>query len=164
MDAFWEGHWWLLVILASFTIPLAGIAMGAWSSWLYFRNRRAAMDTLKEYAAQGREPPKEVIDALTGGFKAHDWYAGDPSEHPDRAAWYAARAERRAARFAYREPLRRWHWAILWGALAVGLYYASGHVHDAGGADRFLLAAIVVGALAAAALLSAILSTIFRPR
>ena len=56
MDTFWEGHWWLLVILASFTIPLAGIAMGAWSSWLYFRNRRAAMETLREYAAQGREP------------------------------------------------------------------------------------------------------------
>ena len=178
MDTFWEGHWWLLVILASFTIPLAGIAMGAWSSWLYFRNRRAAMETLKEYAAQGREPPKEVVDALTGGFTGFDWYAGRHAGDPDREGWYADRAERRAARFAaraerfaaradrwrYREPLRRWHWAILWGALAVGLYYASGHAHDGASADRFSMAAIVVGALAAAALLSAILSTIFRPK
>ena len=171
MDPFWEGHWWLLVILASFTIPLAGIAMGAWTAWLYARHRRAAMETLKEYAAQGREPPKEVVEALTGGFRRFDWYAGRVEDDGDRASWYADRAERRAARFAaraerwrYRDPLRRWHWTILWGALAVGLYYASGHSHDPASADRFTVAAIVVGALAAAALLSAILSTIFRPK
>ena len=171
MDTFWEGHWWLLIILASFTIPLAGIAMGAWSSWLHFRNRRAAMETLKEYAAQGREPPKEVVEALTGGWRGFDGYVGRGGDDPERGTWYADRAERRAARFAarverwrYREPLRRWHWAILWGALAVGLYYASGHAHDAASSDRFTRAAIVVGALAAAALLSAILSTIFRPK
>ena len=171
MDPFWEGHWWLLVILASFTIPLAGIAMGAWTAWLYARNRRQAMETLKEYAAQGREPPKEVVDALTGGFRRFDWHAGRVEDEVDRQTWYADRAERRAARFAaraerwrYRDPLRRWHWAILWGALAVGLYYASGHAHDPASADRFTVAAIVVGALAAAALLSAVLSTIFRPK
>jgi hypothetical protein len=171
MDGFWQGHWWLLIILASFTIPLAGIAMGAWSTWLYFRNRRAAMDTLREYAAQGREPPKEVVDALTGGFRGHDWYGDEAPDYGDRASRYADRAARRAERFAaraerwrYREPLRRWHWAILWGALAFGLYYASGHMHDGGGSDRYLTAAIIVGAIAAAALLSAILSTIFRPK
>ncbi len=171
MDAFWESHWWLLIVLASFTIPIAGICMGAFTTWLYFRHRRAAMETLKEFAAQGREPPKEVVEALTGGAHRFDWYAGRYSEDPDRATWYADRAERRAARFAARadrwrarEPLRRWNWAILWGALAFGLYYASGHVHDPASGDRFMIAAVIVGALAAAAMLSAVLATIFRPR
>jgi len=49
-------------------------------------------------------------------------------------------------------------------ALTAGLYLASQQIRDAVIADRFLIAAIIVGALAAASLLSAVLVTVIRPK
>ena len=72
--------------------------------------------------------------------------------------------EARAARWRAREPFRRWHNALFMTALTAGLYLASQQIRDAVIADRFLVAAIIVGALAVATVLSAVLVTVIRPK
>jgi hypothetical protein len=181
VDDFWGTHWWLIIVLLAMCFPIAGMIMGAWAQHHYFQQRREAMETLKIYAKQGKEPPPEVVDALGGGWgrrwrggQWRDVAAGFATAASAAAAsgatqtdWYAARAARfeaRAARWRAREPLRRWHNAILMSALTGGLYLASQHIRDAVISDRFLIAAIIVGALAAAAVLSAVLATAIRPK
>jgi hypothetical protein len=84
-----------------------------------------------------------------------------------RAARHAARAERHALKAEYRlwrSPMRRWNQAIFLTALSAGLYGASLYAHDPDNVGRFQIGAIILGALAAASLLSAALATILRPR
>jgi len=175
VDDFWGTHWWLIIILLGMCFPIAGMIMGAWAQHVYFQQRRDALDTLKIYATQGKEPPPELVDALSGGWGRGRWRrrwrdaaanaagtagVAQADWYEARAAHYAARAERWRAR----EPFRRWHNAIFMSALTAGLYLASRQIHDAVIADRFLVAAIIVGALAAASVLSAVLVTAIRPK
>lgn len=173
MNDFWGEHWWLIIVLLAMIFPLAGMIMGAWAQHHYFRQRREAMDTLKIYAKQGKEPPPEVVDALSGwgGWGGRRWRRRWREAEVDATGgsqtdWYAARLahfEARAARWRAREPYRRWHSAFVMTALTAGLYLASQHIHDAVIADRFMVAAIIVGALTAASVLSAVLVTVIRP-
>src|SRR5690349_17227462 len=66
MERFWETHWWLIIILAVFAAPLVQALFGPWRRYLQYRERRDAIEALKTYAAQGREPPAEVLAALGG--------------------------------------------------------------------------------------------------
>jgi hypothetical protein len=54
---FWFAYWWLL-------FPLAGMAYGAFGMWLNYKRSYQAMEVLKAFAANGREPPAEVMAAL----------------------------------------------------------------------------------------------------
>ena len=179
MDDFWGAHWWLIIVLLAMIFPIWGMIMGAWVQHQYFRHRHEALETLKIYAKQGKEPPPEVVDALGGWGRRwrgrwRDVAAGVASAAASTATsgaaqtdWYEARAAHyaaRAARWRAREPLRRWHHAILMSAVTGGLYLASQHIRDAVIADRFMIAAIIVGALAAASVLSAVLATALRPK
>jgi hypothetical protein len=170
VNDFWTVHWWLIIVLLAMLFPISGIIMGAWAQHNYFRHRHEALETLKIYANQGREPPPEVVDALAG-WGGRRWRrrwrdaavagaTGQSDWYQSNAAYFAARA----ARWRAREPFRRWHNALFMSALTAGLYFGSRQVHDPVIADRFLVAAIIVGALAAAAVLSALLVTVFRPR
>jgi hypothetical protein len=51
--------WWLI-------FPLAGFAFAGFNQWLLYRRSRAALEVLKTYAAQGKEPPPELMRALGG--------------------------------------------------------------------------------------------------
>jgi len=179
VNDFWGTHWWLIIVLLAMCFPIAGMIMGAFAQHHYFQQRRQALETLKIYAQQGKEPPADVIDALSGwgGLGGRRWrrqwreaatgFAGAASATgAAQTDWYEARAAHYAARVARwraREPFRRWHNAIFMSALTGGLYLASREIHDAVIADRFMIAAIIVGALAAASLLSAVLVTLIRP-
>src|ERR1700735_15068 len=70
MSNFWADHWWLLIPLGAFTIPLAGIAMGAFATWQHYQSRNRALEALKVYAQQGKEPPPELLRAVGGD---QDW-------------------------------------------------------------------------------------------
>jgi hypothetical protein len=187
MNAFWQDHWWLLIPLGAFTIPLAGIALGAMATWQHFNTRNKVLETLKRYADQGREPPPELLRQLDDGddkgakwkwqdttpppgadYSGYSKYAGrwaDPEAIRARTEYYTARAAARAERWRLREPIRRWNNAIFWTVLAGALYLASEHyASDRIMHDRLYIGALILGALAVAAVLAAVLSTLYRPR
>ena len=185
MDPFWSEHWWIIIPLAAFTIPLAGIVFSSVNTWLHYRQKQAALEVIRTYAAQGKDPPPELIAALGTGRPDYGAYYGNYGPGPAdaardaaftfagdardaaRAARHAARAERYAMRAEFRQwrrPLRRWNNAIFMTALAAGLYGASLYAHDPDNVGRFQIGAIILGALALAALLSAVLNTMLRPK
>jgi hypothetical protein len=179
VNDFWGTHWWLIIVLLAMCFPITGMIMGAWAQHHYFRQRREALETLKIYAQQGKEPPPEVMNVLGGwGWGGGRHWRGRWRDAAEGAAaagfagaaqgeWSEARVARYAAwaaRWRAREPLRRWHNAILMSALTAGLYLASQQIHDQVISGRFLVAAIIVGALAGASILSAVLVTVIRPK
>ena len=164
MDRFWEDHWWLILLLAVLAVPIVQAVFAPWGRYLQYRERRAAIDTLKVYAAQGREPPPEVIDALaprrwrrraraaaeaTGA--AVGAAVGTRGTAVDADLWYG--------RWRRREPLRRWNGAIFAGAITAGFGYAW-HVQPHN--DVFLVVAVIAGALTIAAIASALIATFWR--
>ena len=191
MTNFWSDHWWLLIPLGAFTIPLAGIALGGFAIWQDHRSRNRVLDTLKVYAQQGKEPPPELLDALRDQGEDGRWKprrswtypeasavadaaeavgrAGSSWTNPEtiraRAEYYTARAAARSARWREREPIRRWNNAIFLAVGAGALYFASQHyAADHVLSDRLYVGAVIVGALAAAAVLAAVLASLFRSR
>jgi len=171
LNDFWGAHWWLIIVLLAMLFPISGMIMAAWAQQNYFRQRREALETLKIYANQGKEPPPEVVDALSGwGWGGRRWrgrWRDGTADAGGQGDWYEARTAylaARAARWRAREPFRRWNNAITMSAFTGGLYWASREIHDPVIADRFLVAAIIIGALAAAAIVSAVLVTLFRPQ
>jgi hypothetical protein len=161
VDRFWETHWWLIVILAVFAAPIVQALFSPWRRYLQYRERRDAIEALKAYATQGREPPPEVLDALA----AHPW--GRWRRHVAQASAAAEDATARSDRRAYRaelwrrrEPLRRWNGAIFSGAIAVGFAYAYQHVHQ--DADVYLVITVIAAAVTVASVLSALIATFWR--
>lgn len=168
MDQFWQTHWWLIVILAVFAAPLVQALFAPWRRYLQYRERRDAIEALKTYAAQGRDPPAEVLAALggrrwtraaraaaeaSGGGRSFEFRVGPDPDRPE--IWERWLELRRS-----REPWRRWNGAIFAWAIAAGFAYASQHVHQY--ADTYLVIAAIAGALAAAATLTALIATFWR--
>jgi hypothetical protein len=162
LDRFWEEHWWLIVILAVFAVPIVQALFEPWRRFLQYRERRAAIEALKVYATQGREPPPEVLDALA----ARRWRWRARTSQAAGAGLDAA-SSLGADRWTYnierwrrREPLRRWNGAIFAAAITVGFAYAYQHVHQ--NADVYLIVAVIAGAMTVASVLSAIVATFWR--
>ena len=105
MHNFWSDHWWLLIPLGAFTIPLAGMALGAFAIWQDHRSRDKVLDALRVYAEQGREPPPELLRALANGGSGGDdgsdwkWRGGQwTNEAANAAAESASTAANEAAK------------------------------------------------------------------
>lgn len=183
MIEIFQANPWLLIVLAAISVPIFGIVLGGWAAFLDYRQKKAALDALQAFAAQGRDPPPELLRAVGGGWKnSHrDWHAraefragdegGNDGEGGDvreevRGSAREARAEWRAGvrRWRRNEPLRTWRRAFTWAALAGGSYAA--HLLSAQQDTQrgFLIAAVILGAIAAATFISAILTTIFREK
>ena len=163
MAAFWNEHPWLIVILAVFAVPLVQALLDPWRRFLLYRERRAALETLKVYAAQGRDPPPEVLAALGNRRWGRRW-ARDAAAGAAGAGvnveFGADRLERWIEFGRSREPFRRWNGAIFAWAIAGGFAFASQHVHQY--ADTYFVIAAIAAALAVAATLSALIVTIWR--
>jgi hypothetical protein len=162
VDRFWEEHWWLIIILAVFATPIVQALFEPWRRYLLYRERRDAIEALKTYASQGREPPAEVLDALA----ARRWRWRPRDAHATSgglgasASSGADRWERNVERWRRREPLRRWNGAIFAAAITAGFAYAYQHVHQ--NADIYLVVTVIAGAMTVAAVLSAIIATFWR--
>jgi hypothetical protein len=63
MHGDWFRIWWLI-------FPLIGFGFAFWSIWLSHQRQKAAIDLLRTYASQGKEPPPELVKALHSG---EDW-------------------------------------------------------------------------------------------
>ena len=167
MDPFWETHWWLIVILALFAAPLVSALFEPWRRFLQYRERRDAIEALKVYAQQGREPPVEVLGALGGRRWARRALRAAAASEGGKAGFNvdfgpdgADRLERWIELNRSREPLRRWNGAIFAWAIAAGFGFASQHVHQY--ADTYLVIAAIAAALAVAATLTALIVTFWR--
>lgn len=179
MIEIFQAHPWVLIVLGAFLIPISGMILGGIATWLDHRDKQAALEALKTFAAQGKDPPPELLRAVGGGRwrDRHDWRAraefrseenGEGVDVRDelRSAAREARAEWRAGvrRWRRSEPLRTWRRAFTWAALAGGAYAAHLLSVQQDTQRGFLIAAVILGAIAAATFISAILTTIFREK
>ena len=57
MHDYWLQFWWLI-------FPLVGFALAFWAIWLHHQRQKAAIDLLRTYASQGKDPPAELLKVL----------------------------------------------------------------------------------------------------
>ena len=121
MDHGWYHFWWLIFPVLAMVLALAAMAFR-------YRRHKDTVELLRTYAAQGKDPPAELIKAL----HSHN---GRP-----------------------RGPDRDWQRAILFGGLTVAfgvMAYSRADMH--GPHDGIVFVAIVFGALTLGAIVSAVL-------
>ena len=166
---------WLFVFCLVVGIPIAGILSGVFGTWLRYRYRRAALETLKTYAASGKDPPEAVIKALTESTNPHrqDWSGHDwarewegkrnranPDEtagtNGDRREWRAWRYRRRHS------AVHAWKQASFWVALTLGFWLSAEYVAGGDTQRSLTIVAIILGAVAVASTLGAIVTTVAR--
>jgi hypothetical protein len=159
----WDHHWWLIVILAIFAVPIIQAIFEPWRRYLRYRLDRAAIETLKTYAANGREPPPEVMDALVGRKRFRRAIRSAAESAADVAAtwsnddhWGGRSWDIRVRR----DPFRRWNWPIFTGAVAAGFGVAWYYGHQTN--ETFLIVAIIAGILTVAGALSATIASLWR--
>jgi hypothetical protein len=106
-------------------IPLAGLAIAGLAMWFSHRRALATLDLLRTYAAQGKEPPAEIASVLQNVRLSF--------------------ADRR---------VREWRRAILLGSLAVAFTALAYFSEGARPHHGFVVAAVILGALALGSVLS----------
>jgi hypothetical protein len=138
LEKFLFSFWWLI-------FPLSWFAFGFFGMYLRHRRHRDAMDVLKTYAAQGKEPPAEVSRILSGS-------ANDATCGP----WggYSGWAARRYG------PYAEWRRFFIFTSLAVGFGMAAYFGDDWGvrGEPAFVIVAAVMACLAVGSLLFALMA------
>ena len=149
-DDVFRNYWWLL-------FPLAFFVFGMWDRWLVYKRSRDHLELLKTYQAQGKEPPPERVRAA--GYPYADPAGWGPP--PYGAYGYGRRAWRRYYRWG---PYWQWRSVFFTAAVAAGFWVAADWADLPGTEHALRLVAIIVGFVAAANLLSAIFSSVFRPR
>ena len=131
MEDLFRQFWWLM-------FPLAGLVYGLVGMMQQSRNQSRALDVLKTYAEQGKEPPAEVLKAL--------------SEHSD------VDFSHKSARNPSGPAMSAWWTFFVFLALTAGFGVGmNGFGDDARSA--FLTVTIVMGVLAAGAFIMALFAT-----
>lgn len=128
MEELFRDYWWLM-------FPLFWLIGGAFHSAQGYRRDRETIDLIKSYADKGQEPPEALLKTL------------DRNRDDDR--YYSRRRYRRGA--CRREG--SWYSVVLFGVMAAGFGYAS-YIDIYGAGEGFLIATVVLGALAVASLVS----------
>lgn len=161
MDYF-SSYWWLL-------FPIGAFVFGAWDRWLAYRRSRDHLDLLKTYAAQGKEPPPELVRGVSG-----DMSGEAPGAYPPGGAyppygpggyWGSPRQMRRAYRGYYRwGPYWQWRRVFITGAVAAGFWAASEWADWPGTYEPFRLVAIIMTIVAIGNLVFAVMASSFRDK
>jgi peptidoglycan/LPS O-acetylase OafA/YrhL len=153
------GPWIFIIVMVMMGIPFAAFILGAWTEWLVYRHRKNALEAIKVYAQNGRDPPPELLNAVSRSSWVSGMMTGG-ARAPDAES--EGEAPRRMFR-RHREPLRSWRHAIVFLAICAGFGAAAlmaGHSYD----HPFYIVAIVMGAMGFAFLLYAIVATFFREK
>jgi hypothetical protein len=162
MNDFWWGYWWLI-------FPVGWMIFRAWDRWLSYQRSRHALELMKQYAAQGKDPPPELVRQLQDDAYGHDYYRGLWRHRyrrypPPTSAEPAHPADPVYGRDWRDRRYSDWHSALVTGAVAGAFWIAAefNYVPEADGAFR--LVAIILSCVAAALLALALFSSHFRDR
>lgn len=147
MDDFWYRYWWLI-------FPVGAFIFGAWDRWLSYQRSRDALELMKTYTAQGKEPPPELARQLQA----------DAFDDDDDYSYRGRRAYRRYRRYYRRGPYWEWRGAIVTGAVAGAFWLASAYSYIPGTEGVFRFVAIILTCVAGANLAFALLSSSFRDK
>ncbi|MEW5686943.1 MAG: hypothetical protein AB1942_18650 [Pseudomonadota bacterium] len=155
MEKIFFSFWWLI-------FPLAFFVSGAWESWLRYRRHKDRLDLLRVYTSQGKDPPPELIRALSTELDRED--AEDDEDDLSACGAYG-RDGRRAARRYYRHRIRNspyhaWRTAIITGAVAAGFWIAA----EYSGMEPFWLVAVILTCVSIGYVGLALLSRVFKDR
>lgn len=158
MEDIFRSYWWLL-------FPIGFFVFGAWDRWLVYRRSRDHLELLKSYAAQGKEPPPELVRAVRDGDPL-DGADGSYGPGYDRYGYgMHPRHMRRMYRRAYRwSPYWQWRTVFITGAVAAGFWFASEYADFPGTEGPFRLVAIIMTFVAAGHLVAAVFSSLYRDR
>lgn len=127
-ESLFRDFWWLL-------FPISWFVLGAFRSWMAYRENRETLDLIKSYAASGREPPAELFARLESRRCDDD----DDRPRPRR----------------YRRRERGLYQVVLFGIMAAGFGFAAA-TDMYGDGQAFTIVAFVMAALSAAALVQVI--------
>lgn len=140
MDNFFFSFWWLI-------FPIMWFVFGIFGMFMRYRRQRDAIDLLKTYAAQGKDPPEEVSKILAG--PGGDGSCGSWGGY----GYYGWRGRRFG-------PYWEWRRVFIFTSLAVGFGLAAYYGDEWGvhGEPAFVIVATVMACLAVGSLLFALLS------
>jgi hypothetical protein len=136
-DFYWlfSRFWWLI-------FPLFWMGAMVMAHWSRHARANRALDIIKSYADQGKEPPPELLKGLQGGVGGYCGWGG---------GW----------RYSFEARLHR---TILFGALAIAFgflyFWRGGDVQGYHHGFGFLIPTVIFTALA----LSNLLSLMFAPK
>jgi hypothetical protein len=137
VDYYVFAYWWLI-------FPIMGMLFGAFGMWMAYRRQRDAMEMMRDYAAQGKDP-NELARAFNQTGPG-PWGAGPWGRWGYMGHW------------GYWGPYREWRRALVFGCLSAGFaiaawYYPENH-------RPFVLVATILGVIAAASFVFAVIATI----
>lgn len=147
MDDLFRSYWWLL-------FPLGFFVFGAWDRWLVYQRSKDQLDLIKSYAAQGKEPPPELMRTVRENVL-------DDDAEDDIGPRRRHRLYRRYYRYG---PYWQWRSFFFTGAVALGFWLASEYAGLPGIEAPFRLVAIIMTCVAGANLLAAVLWSSTRDR
>ncbi len=159
---FWS-FWWLI-------FPIMGFVFGGFRMWLAHRQSQQAMEILKTYAAQGKDPPPEVMAAVTGAATGAGPYGGPyngPYNGPGSwgGPWGGWGSSRWGGGWGWgwRGPMWAWSRVVTFAAIAIGFTFAGQYWGnaDADAVKAFNFVAIIMGVLAVGFGFMALMQTLF---
>lgn len=150
MEHIFYSFWWLI-------FPVGFFIAAAFDRWLSYKKSQGRLEILKSYTSQGRDPPPELIKALSREEDEED-SAYAPYDR------YGRRASRRYRFYLRYGPYGAWRSAIVTGAVALGFWLASEYAEIPGVDWPFRLVAIILTCVAAGNLVAAIFASTFRGR
>ncbi|WP_428149075.1 hypothetical protein [Brevundimonas sp.] len=113
--------------------PLGWFIFGGFNAMVNYYRQKNVLKIIKTYADRGEQPPESLLKIVEQPLDDRHEYT--PSTRMDDGNWFSV---------------------VLFGIMAVGFGYASwSNIYGAG--DAFLIVAFVMGALAAASLVSSLL-------
>ena len=112
-----QQYWWLM-------FPIFGMAMGFWGMVSHERRARAALEVVKTYVEQGKEPPPEMMALVKQGLD-EDEGPVTPSQRNSERAWsffiFAGIAAGFAVAYAFTSRTEDWAWVFLAVAVAMSV-------------------------------------------
>jgi hypothetical protein len=147
MNDYWASYWWLI-------FPVGWFVFGAWDRWLSYQRNRDALDLIKSYVAQGKEPPAELLSQAKS----------EAEDDTEEDLYRGRRGYRRYRRHYRRGPSWDFRSGVTTAAVAGAFWVASVQGLIPGTEGPFRFVAIILTCIAGANLAFALISMSFREK